>query len=214
MLSVQQISEIYELPISTINNRLHQKMTLEDIISKPLAAAKEYKIGEQSFTMGELADFLDMNNSPLHRLLKDGFSPNLLYKISKSLREHGYFICSHCKKKLTAKRQIKSHFHNCTPLIHHNSKWYNFEGENLTIYQLAQKTKINVSTLVDRIGKGKTVSEAVKMGKSQKEFLDYEGKSYSRVAFCREYQIAIKTYYKNYKNMTLTEMIDKFGKAK
>ena len=82
----------------------------------------------------------------------------------------------------------------------------------LTLTQLEMLSGIGAATLSNRLKQqGKTVEQAIKMGPSQKEFLEIGEEKLSRIEFCEKFNIDLKVYYENHKNMNLEELIDQFG---
>lgn len=212
LLTINQISEKYHLPKSTINNRVHWGWSWEKIVTTPLAEAESYEVDNVTYTAPQLCELLKISSTSLRRYLKAEFSAQKLSEISSNIKNNGFIVCDKCSKQIKSLRQIMSHFHKCEPGEHFNAEKYLFEGKLLTLKQIEDVSGIDVSTLRSRIKhQNKTAVQAVEMGPSRNAPLEFEGKIYRKGEFLKKFKIDSKTYYSNYKKMSLAEIVDKFG---
>tara|TARA_Y200000002_G_scaffold373685_1_gene373206 strand:- start:536 stop:1759 length:1224 start_codon:yes stop_codon:yes gene_type:complete len=217
-LTINDISDRYSLPRTTIQNRLFQGQTIEEIIDKPLTTDPRYQFEGQDLTINEIAKLLGVSRKPIEKLIKKNQSIDQYKKRLATLKESKDLRCEICGKIVTDKRQIHSHFENCKQTQiekHRNAPKHLYKGEQKTIEEICENEGINPATLKDRLRKGKTLSEAVKMGVSQKEKqINFRDKQYSVSEFCKEFGISNTTFHRHRNSYELPELIKKFAKVK
>ena len=186
-------------------------MDWEKIITTPLAEVTTYEVDNITYTASQLCELLNISSTSMHRYLKAEFSAQKLSEISSNIKNNGFIVCDNCSKQIKSFRQIMSHFHKCEPGEHHNAEKYLFEGA-LTLKQIEDASGIDVSTLRPRIKQqNQTAEKAVEMGPSRNAPLKFEGTTYQKGKFLEKFKIDRKAYYKNYKKMSLAEIVEKFG---
>ena len=217
-LTINDISERYSLPWSTIQNRLFQGQTIEEIINKPLTTNPRYQFDGQDLTINEIAKLLGASRTPIEKLTKKNQSIDQYKKRLATLNESKDLRCEICGKVVTDKRQVHLHFENCKQTQiekQRNVPKHLYKGEQKTIEEICENEGINPAILKDRLRKGKTLSEAVKMGVSQKEKqINFRDKQYSVSEFCKEFGISNTTFYRHRNSYELPELTKKFAKVK
>ena len=79
--------------------------------------------------------------------------------------------------------------------------------------EIGEKEGINPSTLKERLRKGKSIVEAIRMGVSQKEkLITFNYKKFSVAEFLKEFEISHTTFYRHRDSYELSELVKKFSK--
>ena len=217
-LTINDISERYSLPRSTIENRLFQGQTIEEIINKPLTTNPRYQFDGQDLTINEIAKLLGVSRKPIEKLIEKNQSIDQYKSRILELNIKKHLKCDVCEGKITDKRQIHSHFESCEEFHkkrQERQKTYQYLGEQLTLQEIGDRVSINPATLKHRLQKGKTIIDAVSMGVSQKDKqITFNGRKFSIDEFLSEFEISRTTFYRHKNSYELRDLVSKFSKNK
>ena len=215
-LTINDIIQKYNLPRTTITNRIVRGWTMERIVSTPRREASLFNYENEQLSVEEIAIKMGVSKNTVRRWIDRKIDLGICKKRIDAIRSGLNLECDICKIKITGIKQIHLHFENCEENLikkEATQKKYKFDNQELTINKIGARVRINPNTLQDRLNKGKTLEEAIKMGVSQKDKnLDLNGKKYTVSEFLTEFQIASTTFYRNKKKYSLEELIKKFSK--
>ena len=215
-LTPKEIQKKFNLSESTFSSRLWQGWSIKKIISTPLQEANKYNIFGEELTVGEISKKFNITKKVVYTCLYSNFPIQVYISENKNLIENGHIFCPHCDKKINTTRGIYLHFDKCKILtneLHHNEKKYQYGRRKITIREASKISNISITTIQNRLTKGKSMKEAIEMGGSQKgKNYIYREKAYTKGQFLKKYKIANTTLHRNLnKGLSLEEIVNKFG---
>lgn len=217
-LTINDISTRFSLPTSTIYNRLFQGYSIERIISEPLKTHNLYPFEGQDLSISEIAKRLGVSRKPIEKVIEKNQNIEQYKNRLLTLKKGNSLICNFCQLIINDKRQIHSHFESCEETQRNKRKKeqrFPYAGEQRTLEEIGEKEGINPSTLKERLGKGKSIVEAIRMGISQKEkLITFNYKKFSVAEFLKEFEISHTTFYRHRDSYELSELVKKFSKKK
>ena len=190
-LSLPQIEERTGITVSALRQRMYKGQTLEEATSYPLDApflveTEEGWVG----TINQFADEFGLSKKSVRSLLAKGFLPDQIIHFIGVIEEDDVLTCPECEEEIKFVKTIGYHFHKCRSLTgeaHFNEKLVTYEGKEITIKQLSDKTKLDRNLLQHRIfGKGYSVKKAVSLGESQKKLYLFNDEMLSIAAIARK----------------------------
>lgn len=213
--TINELSEKFNLTKQTITQRLLRGWVIEDIIKKPSTRMQLYELGNEKLTVREISEKLKVSTVPIYRLIRSNFSIDDYKERLFELRKNKSITCYKCTEILTDIKQISTHFENCSVTEERKEKKrkkFLHNGELLSLNKISKIEGINLKTLEDRIYKGKDITTAIKMGKSNKDKkYTYQGIEYSSTEIMRKFNIASTTFYRNINKLSLSDLVKNFG---